>query len=280
VQGLGDEFDVNLQEEFVETGYLMIDLDKPGPLQDQRVRCAMSMAIDRDELNDTTTDGFNEAANGLFSPGQQGYLEDNGLSLEQDLDGAAALIAEYEEETGEDVSFTLGHIPSNTVVQAAELLMGWWSEIGIDGDDQNIPQADFINLAALGTPDFEAFLWRQNGGVFVDQQYLWWHSDNAFPDGALSLNFGRLRDADIDAALDAARASTTDEEAVAAGEEINRVFAEQCYYIPLNWLPWGVLSDPSIVGLNSFALADGTGVPEGAGWPGTFWTHTLSLAES
>ena len=39
----------------------------------------MSMAIDREEFVDVTSNGFNTAANGLFSPGQQGYLEDNGL---------------------------------------------------------------------------------------------------------------------------------------------------------------------------------------------------------
>ena len=33
---------------------MLIDLAKPGPLQDARVRCAMSMAIDRDEVNDLT----------------------------------------------------------------------------------------------------------------------------------------------------------------------------------------------------------------------------------
>lgn len=279
VLGLGDEFNVDLQDEFVETGYLLIDLDKPGPLQDQRVRCAMSLAIDRDEYNESITDGFNEAANGLFSPGQQGYLGDNGLSLEQDLDAASALIAEYEEDTGEQVQFTLGHIPSNVVVQGAELLMGWWSEIGIDVDDQNVPQADFINLAALGTPDFEIFLWRQHGGVFVDQQYVWWHSDNASPDGSLSLNFGRLRDPDIDVALDAARGSTTDEEAIAAAEAINRVFAEQCYYIPLNWLPWGVLSSPSLRGLGELTLPDGTVAADGSPVSGQFWTQSLFLDE-
>ena len=68
----------------------------------------MSMAIDREEFNAATNGGLNEAANGLFSPGQQGYLEDNGLSLEQDLDTAAAMIAEYEAETGTDVSSRSG----------------------------------------------------------------------------------------------------------------------------------------------------------------------------
>ena len=35
--------------------------------------------------------------------------------------------------------------------------MGWWSEIGIDVDDQTIPQNDFINLAVFGVPEFEVF---------------------------------------------------------------------------------------------------------------------------
>ena len=80
IQGLGDEFNVALQDDYIETYYLLLDLDKPGPLQDRRVRCAMSLAIDRQEFVDVTSNGFNAVANGLFSPGQQGYLEDNGLS--------------------------------------------------------------------------------------------------------------------------------------------------------------------------------------------------------
>jgi peptide/nickel transport system substrate-binding protein len=279
IMGLGDEFDVTVQDEYMETGYLMIDLDKPGPLQDRRVRCAMSLAIDRDELNAATTDGFSESANGLFSPGQQGYLEDNGLSIDQDLETAAAMIAEYEAETGEDVSFTLGHTPSNVVVQGAELFMGWWTEIGIDVDDQTIPQNDLINLAVFGVPEFQVFSWRQHWGVFVDQQYLWWHSENAFPDGELSLNFARLRDPGVDDALDEARMSATDEEAIAAAEEINRIFAEQCYNIPLNWLAWAVLSNPRVQGLGNLTLPDGTPVLDGGSAAGSFWVQTLWLDE-
>jgi peptide/nickel transport system substrate-binding protein len=279
IQDLGDEFTVLLLDQYVETSYLMIDLDKPGPLQDRRVRCAMSLAIDRDEFSDVTSSGVNQPANGLFSPGQQGYLDDNGLALEQDLETAAAMIAEYEADTGTDVEFSLGHIPSNVVVQGAELLMGWWSEIGTDVGDQSIPQNDFINLAVFGVPEFQVFWWRQHNGVFVDQQYLWWHSKNAFPDGELSLNFGRLRDPDIDAGLDAARTSLTDEEATAAAEDVNRVFAEQCYYIPLTWLPWAVLSNPEVEGYGELVLPDSTVAPDGLTTAGQFWVQTLHLVE-
>ena len=123
--------------------------------------------------------------------------------------------------------------------------MGWWSEIGIDVDDQTVPQNDFINLAVFGVPEFQVFPWRQHAGVFVDQQYLWWHSDERLPrrravaelrPPARSRHRRRPR---------RRPPSTTDEEAIAAAEEINRIFAEQCYYIPLNWLPWAVLSNPT-----------------------------------
>ena len=45
------------------------------------------MAINREELIDAVP-AASYPANGLFSPGQQGYLEDNGLSIEQDIEGA------------------------------------------------------------------------------------------------------------------------------------------------------------------------------------------------
>jgi peptide/nickel transport system substrate-binding protein len=271
-----------LIDRHVDTTYLLVDLDKPGPMQDQRVRCAMSMALDRQQFSDVVSDGLDPPANGLFSPGQQGYLDDNGLSIEQDLDGAAALITEYEEETGTDVEMTIGHVPANAADQGVELMMGWWNEVGIDVDDLTVPQNDFINQAIFGVPEFEVFLWRGNGGLLVDQQYVWWHSENAFPDGELSLNFGRLRDPDIDAALDAARASGIDEGAIAAAENINRVFAEQCYYVPINWVLWAALGAPELRGFGELTLPDGTVVLDGAGASGAsgqFWMQTLYLGE-
>ena len=282
IQDSGSEFSIAMIEEHVDTDYLLVDLDKAGPLQDQRVRCAVSMALDRQQLSEVTSNGINPPANGLFSPGQQGYLADNGLSIEQDLDGAAALIADYEASTGDDVHFTIGHVPANAVAQGVELMMGWWNEIGIDVDDLAVPQNDFINQAIFGVPEFEVFVWRGHGGHLVDEQYVWWHSNNAFPDGELSLNVGRLRDPDVDAGLDAARASTTDAEAVAAAEDINRVFAEQCYVIPIGWVRWAALGAPNLRGFGELALPDGTRVLDGAGGSGgagQFWTQTLYLTE-
>ena len=128
----------------------------------------------------------------------------------------------------------LGHTPPTVVQQAAELLLGWWSQIGIDVTDKAIPQNDFINNAAFGTPDFEAFLWRQHGGHYVDQQAVWWYGDAAQPDGALSLNFARLRDDRRSTPTSTPPGQSTDDaEATAAAEDVNRTIAEHCYNVPL-----------------------------------------------
>ena len=68
-----DAFPMIEQTDYTETNYLLIDLAKPGPTSDARVRCALSKAIDRQELNDLTAGGILNIANGLFSPGQEGY---------------------------------------------------------------------------------------------------------------------------------------------------------------------------------------------------------------
>ena len=67
------------QKDYAETNYVLLNVGQAGsPLQDQRVRCALAAAIDRKELVDVVAGGFPKVANGPFSPGQDGYLDDTG----------------------------------------------------------------------------------------------------------------------------------------------------------------------------------------------------------
>ena len=144
---------------------------------------------------------------------------------------------------GTDVEFTLGHIIANVVVQGAELLMGWWSEIGVDVDDVTIPQNDFINQAVLRVPGFEVFSWRHNG-VWVDQQYLWWHSENAFLDGSCrSTSAGCAIQTSTPSMPRAGRRPTRRRSP--RPRTSTGCSPRQCYYIPLNWIP-GVLTTASV----------------------------------
>lgn len=262
------------QDQLVETNYIMIDLDKPGVLQNKDVRCALSLAIDRQELIDATASGILTPANGLFSPGQQGYLEDNGGSTEFDVDTATQMIADYEATNG-PVAVDYGTTTSAINAQVAELLKGYWEAIGVDFTYTQVPQDSFITNALFGDPGFFMYGWRNHAGVRIDSQYFWWHSANAAPDGQLALNFGRVRDDAVDKGLETARSSTDEAEATAAAEDVNKAMASACYQIPLSWTLWGTPHQPKVKGLNSWVLPDGSKSRDGAGFSGQFWTQTL-----
>ncbi|MEN9822005.1 MAG: hypothetical protein RLZ04_431 [Actinomycetota bacterium] len=271
-----DEFPMAEQSDFTETNYLLIDLAKEGPTSDKRVRCALSKAIDRQELIDLTANGILQVANGLFSPGQEGYLEDNGFDPSQDLEAAQALIDEYKAETGAtSVEIRYGHTADRIGDQVAELLKGYWEQIGVTTTVDVVPQDQFITLALLGDPSFYIYGWRNHAGLKVDGQNYWWNSASGVTDGALSLNFGRINDPDVDANLAIARSSSDPAERQAAAEEVNRIFAENCYQIPNSWTLWGTPHKPEVKGLGQWVFPDGTPSRDGAGFSGQFWVHTL-----
>ncbi len=269
-----DAYPMVEQDQFVETNYILIDLDKKGPLQDKNVRCALSMAIDRQDLIDATAGGILKPANGLFSPGQQGYLEDNGGSTNYDPDTAKQLIADYEAANG-PVSVDYGTTTSQINAQVAELLKGYWEAIGVDFTYTQVPQDSFITNALFGDPGFFMYGWRNHAGVKIDSQYFWWHSANAAPDGGLALNFGRVRDPIVDKGLEEARSATDDAAGEAAAESVNKQMASQCYQIPTSWTLWGTPHKPSVKGLSTWTLPDGAKSRDGAGFSGQFWTQTL-----
>lgn len=274
-RGMADQFPMTEQSSLTETNYILIDLDKPGPLQDARVRCALSKAVDRTELNDLTADGILQIANGLFSPGQEGYLEDNGFNTDQDIEGAKALLADYQAENPGDITVTYGTTVSNINAQVAELLQGYWSQIGVTTNIIQVPQDQFITKALFGDPEFFMFGWRNHAGVTIDNQYFWWHSSAAAPDGGLALNFGRLRDPIVDKGLETARSATDEAARKTAAEEVNREMAKECDQIPFSWTLWGTPHAPKVQGLGGFLLPDGSEARDGAGFSGQFWTQGL-----
>lgn len=271
-----DEFPMSEQSTLTETNYILVDQAKPGPTSDVRVRCALSKAIDRTELIDLTAGGILQPANGVFSPGQEGYLADNGFDPAQDIEGAKALIEEYKTATGAtSVDVHYGHTADRIGDQTAELLKGYWNAIGVNTTIDVVPQDQFITLALLGDPSFYMFGWRQHAGVTVDQQNFWWNSASGTADGALSLNFSRINDPEVDALLATARSETDPAKRAAAAEDINRNFAKNCYQIPTSWTLWGTPHKPNIKGLASFTLPDGTVVADGAGFSGQFWMTSM-----
>lgn len=271
-----DDFVLVDQNRFGETGYVMFHLAKEGPLQDQSVRCALSQAVDKDEVIEVLNSGYVDAANGPFSPGQEGFLDDNG-ALPYDPEAAAAAIEAYEAANG-PVTINYSTTPTASNLATAQYAQEVWGSIGVDVNINQIEQSTLITNALLGSPDFEAFLWRNHAGLIVDQQNYWWHSKAILP--GFSLNFGRLADPVIDDLLDKARSEADPEVRRGYAEDINRRFAEQCWIIPLTFTKWGVIYDPAVQNIGRSPQADGDGfLRDGQGFPGQVWMQSVFLGD-
>jgi peptide/nickel transport system substrate-binding protein len=279
VRDNADNYSVREITAYAETGYTMLHVTQPdSPLQDVRVRCALAYAQDMPTLNEAINLGVNKIANGPFSPDQLGYLEDSGYPEEQDMAKAQELIAEYKAEHPGDLNLALATTTDETNLVTANFQKQWWEEAGVDNVTiDQIDQGNYIVTALLG--NFQVFQWRNHGGLELDSQYIWWHSTSSLDIGALALNFGRIRDPEIDRILDENRASNDPAEKKALAEELNRRFAEQCYDLWGTHTVWIVAGDPNVRGLagTNLTLPDGGPAAEGSGIAGTFYPATLWL---
>ena len=95
-----------------------------------------------------------------------------------------------------------------------------------------IPQDSYIPAALTG--QFQWQTWRNHGGADVDGERIWWASETAIAAPGIALNFGRIKDNNIDAALDQIRATSDPVVKKRAAEIINTTFADQVYAI-WNW---------------------------------------------
>jgi peptide/nickel transport system substrate-binding protein len=276
-----EEFPMVEQNEYTETDYTLLRLNKPGPLQDRRVRCALDAAIDDQALIDVVGGGILTPANGPFSPGQDGYLDDNG-NPGYDPELAQQLIDEYMADGNPAPSLIYSTVTSTDALAEAQFKQEAWSSIGVNVEVLQIEQSKLITNALFGDPAFDAFGWRNHAGLFVDNQYFWWHSSAALPDGQLALNFGRLQDPVIDDMLEQQRTETDADARAAIAQDINRRFAEECWLSPDSWTIWGIPHKPAIQGIGQSPIPDapdGVHLRDGAGFPGQVWTTALWLQQ-
>ncbi len=253
-QGTINLFEIDQRQ---ETGYVLINVGDPETaVNDVRVRQAMAYAFDHVVENQSRNAGIFEIANGPFSPGSVGYLEDTGFP-EFDLDQATALIDEYESDTGQEAEIAYKTTTDPFNLQTAELYRGFWEAAGMTVTLDQIEQGEFISQALVG--NFEAFGWRNHGGFDPDTQEVWWTGENAAPFGDIGLNFGRIDDEVINENLDIVRESEDEAERQAAAEAINQRFGEQVYNIWTNWVIWAIPYQPRVHCVQTpVAMPDGT----------------------
>ncbi len=261
-------------DKFTEVGYTMFNATKE-PFNHLSAREAFSWAIDRDTVNRLRNDNLLTNASGPFPPGNPGYLADTGLPAHADLTKARQFAAQYKQETGKALTFTLTHTTDSTTTKTAELLQQMLNTAGIKVSLNPVAdQSTLINLAiARG---FQAALWRNHPGADPDTQYVWWHCDNSPPAGTdpngaapcdNPVNFGGFNDPVINKDLELGRTSLDPAKRVSYYEDLNREFAKQLWNGWGQWVLWTVAFKPTVHGILGPDLPDGskpfTGLPTG-----------------
>ena len=230
-----------------------------SPLLNVHCRRALAFATDNERLAEERGAGLVQVANGPFGPGQLGYLEDSGYP-QYDPDAALEEFDQCLADLGTDtIEFTFNTTNDPFNVETNTLMISMWQEVFGDADpgarSRPIEQGQYIGLALVGT--FNAFGWRNHGGIDPATQAYWWQSTSSAPIGSLALNFGRFKD-DATWTPPWRSIKTNPDEAARkeAAEEVNRIFGEQVYNLWSTWALWAVIEGPYVNGLESNVLPD------------------------
>ena len=245
VDDYNEEFKTYWQEDrYAETTYLLLNNSRP-PFDNVEFRRALAQCTDRQTYSTLRWDG-QTPDNGPFSPGTPGYLEETGFPGHDPGAGSATIaslgVTNVELGTTND--------PANLL--STELIATMWGDCGLDVNITQVDQAELITNAVFG--NFTAFLWRQHEGFGVATERVWWHSK--FGQG-IALNFGRINNPAIDAALDEVLTTNDLDRQRELAEDINRAFGDQVHYIWFYNSNWVLATHDHVQGVDNLTLADG-----------------------
>jgi peptide/nickel transport system substrate-binding protein len=228
---------INMTEsdKFPEIAYNIFNTTKP-PFDNINARLAFAYAIDRDKLNEVRNKGLLKQANGPFGPGVLGYIADPGVP-HYDVAKAKAAVQKYKQETGKNLEFTLGTTNDTDGLKTAQFEQQYLQDAGMVVHIKQTEQSQYINDAIQ--KNYQVQGWRNHPGYDPDDQFVWWHCDNA-PAAAGQpqncdnpVNFSGFNDPAINKALDTGRASTDEATRRTAYEDLNKSFAKNV------WEAWG-----------------------------------------
>jgi len=228
------------------TGYLGINTLN-GPLGDPRVREALSLALDRDQIIDKVTKN-GEAARGFVPPHISGYPVAD--AVDYDPERGRALLAEAGYPGGEgipELNFIIVNIDTSRIF--AEIVQAMWrEELGVEVEINNKEWQVLISEMDAG--NFDIFL-------------LSWIGD--YMDPATFLKIMRTGDgnnrtgysnAEYDALLAEANQAETLEHRYRLLAEAEQILMAEKPILPITWSRNMYLLDPEIKGWAPKALMD------------------------
>ncbi|MEM8803649.1 MAG: ABC transporter substrate-binding protein [Pseudomonadota bacterium] len=215
------------------------NVDGANPLADVRVRKAMSMAINRDAIQQVVMRGQSEPAGMIAPPFVNGWTEAMDGESSTDIDAAKAMMAEA--GYGDGFSIRLDcpndrYINDEGICQAAVGMLG---QIGITVNLEAIPKAQHFPKITDGNTDFYMLGW---GVPTYDSEYIFNFLVHGRESDIGTWNGTGFNSADLNDKIKSL-ASNTDLDARNSDiADIWRVVQDEVLYIPVHHqvLNWGM----------------------------------------
>ena len=215
------------------------NIDGKNPLADARVRKAMSMAINRDAIQQVVMRGQSQPAGMIAPPFVNGWTAEMDAESATDIDAAKALMTEA--GYGDGFSIRLDcpndrYINDEAICQAAVGMLG---QIGISVNLDAIPKAQHFPKITDGNTDFYMLGW---GVPTYDSEYIFNFLVHGRESDIGTWNGTGFDNDDLDAKIKSL-ASNTDLDARNQDiADIWRVVQDETLYIPIHHqvLNWGM----------------------------------------
>lgn len=196
------------------------------PFDNQKLRQAISCAIDKEAIIDIVLDGRGKWQTTVLNRGAWSFLENDQVEggYAYDVERAKALLAEAGYKPGE-LTVSLTAATDDPYKTIAPIIQANLKEIGINVEIKSMDQATLKTECANGRQ--QMFLWRWNIGARVDETYReLFYTD--FP-----TNYHQLKDSYVDMMADKVLTTKDPEDRLQASYELQNYFVELVPQVPL-----------------------------------------------
>ena len=199
--------------------YIGINLMRE-PFNDVRVRQAIALALDREQLCEAGFFGLCEAIQGPVGSGSPWFFDH--APYDQDIEAAKQLLADAGYADGFEMEL-LPTVQYGETVRAAQVLQQQLAAIGIETTINAPEWSEWLELE--GNFKYDAYICNWNGLIDADQYYYLQHrSDQIF-------NFTGYDNPDFDALVDEGRSMSDFDERYAIYEQANQTLVDEAPYI-------------------------------------------------
>lgn len=249
--------------------YIMLNLATP-PTNDLSIRQALAKAINQPDVQKVLGGPPQQPATGIFLPNSPYYSNTNFPTY--DPSGATSLVNQYKAKHGTP-TINLKTIPDPVAIKEVQAVQQMWQQVGFHVTISEEEQATIINDFIVG--NFQAVTSYQFGAVNPDLNYVWWSTTTISPVGSIGLNFTRMNDPTLEAAMLQGRHTTDQSTRVTAYRTVNEQLARQLPYLWIEQFYFSEVAADRVQNFNNPTLPDtdkpGYGFNEGIFFPTQVW---------